>query len=369
MMASSSSALRISITLQSTRKPLFPSILTNSFQPSQLPSRFAGLTCSSRRRDGGNPPLNPKKNNKKKIAKKEVGEDDDLDEDAFEALFRQLEEDLKNDELDGEEDDQDVSEEDLAKLEKELAEALEDDDFLVALGSAALGGVVNEDDEEEGEEDDDIDVDSDEDGDEVDGEEEEMPVKLRNWQRRRLAYALQDGSRKTSIKKLAADLCMDRAVVLKLLRDPPPDLVILSATLPDKPTKRTKDPVEKQEEPVALETTAKTIKDPVEKQEEPVETTKDAEKPKVEAKAPVHVMQSNWTARKRLKKVHIETLEEVYRRSKRPTDAMISSIVHVTNLPRKRIVKWFEDKREEDGVPEQRVPYEPRASESTITTN
>ncbi|KAG6423419.1 hypothetical protein SASPL_113815 [Salvia splendens] len=304
-MASSSNALRISITLQSTRKTLFPSVLANSLRPSQLPSRFAALTCSSRRRDGGNPPLIPKKKNKKKIAKKEVGEDDDLDEDAFEALFRQLEEDLKNDGLDGEEDDEDVSEEDLAKLEKELAEALEDDDLLVALGSAALGGVI---------------------------------------------------------KNLATDLCMDRAVVLKLLRDPPPDLVILSATLPDKPTKRTKDPVEKQEEPVALETTAKTIKDPV-------EMTMDAEKPKVEAKTPVHVMQSNWTARKRLKKVHIETLEEVYRRSKRPTNAMISSIVHVTNLPRKRIVKWFEDKREEDGVPEQRVPYEPRASESTITTN
>ncbi|XP_042061552.1 protein OVEREXPRESSOR OF CATIONIC PEROXIDASE 3-like [Salvia splendens] len=363
-MASSSNALRISITLQSTRKTLFPSVLANSLRPSQLPSRFAALTCSSRRRDGGNPPLIPKKKNKKKIAKKEVGEDDDLDEDAFEALFRQLEEDLKNDGLDGEEDDEDVSEEDLAKLEKELAEALEDDDLLVALGSAALGGVVNEDDEEEGEgeEDDDIDVASDEDADEDDDEEEELPVKLRNWQRRRLAYALKDGRRKTSIKNLATDLCMDRAVVLKLLRDPPPDLVILSATLPDKPTKRTKDPVEKQEEPVALETTAKTIKDPV-------EMTMDAEKPKVEAKTPVHVMQSNWTARKRLKKVHIETLEEVYRRSKRPTNAMISSIVHVTNLPRKRIVKWFEDKREEDGVPEQRVPYEPRASESTITTN
>ncbi|KAL1562287.1 Protein OVEREXPRESSOR OF CATIONIC PEROXIDASE 3 [Salvia divinorum] len=355
MMASSSTSLRISITLRSCRKPPFPSILTNSFRTSQLPSRFAGLTCSSRRRDGGNPPLIPKKNNKKKIAKKEVGEDEDLDEDAFEALFRQLEEDLKNDGLDGDEDDEDVSEEDLAKLEKELAEALEDDDFLVALGSAALGGVVNEDDEEEGEgegeEDDDIDDASDEDGDEVDDEEEEMPVKLRNWQRRRLAYALKDGRRKTSIKNLAADLCLDRAVVLKLLRDPPPDLVMLSATLPDKPAKTIKDPVEKQEEPVTLVTTT------------------DAEKPKVEAKTPVHVMQSNWTARKRLKKVHIETLEEVYRRSKRPTNAMISSIVHVTNLPRKRIVKWFEDKREEDGVPEQRVPYEPRASESTITTN
>lgn len=39
-------------------------------------------------------------------------------------------------------------------------------------------------------------------------------------------------------------------------------------------------------------------------------------------------------------------------------NAMISSIVQVTNLPRKRIVKWFEDRRTEDGVPKQRVPYQ-----------
>lgn len=37
---------------------------------------------------------------------------------------------------------------------------------------------------------------------------------------------------------------------------------------------------------------------------------------------------------------------------------MISSIVQVTNLPRKRIVKWFEGRRAEDGVPDQRVPYQ-----------
>ncbi|XP_057776421.1 protein OVEREXPRESSOR OF CATIONIC PEROXIDASE 3 isoform X1 [Salvia miltiorrhiza] len=362
-MASTSPSLRISITLQSCRKPLFPTTLTTSFRPRQLPSRSAGLSCSSRRRDGGNPSLTPKKSNKKKIAKKEVGEDEDMDEDAFEALFRQLEEDLKKDGLDGEDDDDDVSEEDLAKLEKELAEALEDDDFLVALGSAALGGVVNEDedddenedDEEEEEEDEgeDIDVTNNVDGDEVDDdddEEEEMPVKLKNWQLRRLAYALKDGRRKTSIKNLAADLCLDRAVVLKLLRDPPPNLVMLSATLPDKPAKTVLDPVRKLEEAA------------------PLETAMEAAKPEVEVKEPVHVMQSNWSARKRLKKVQIETLEEVYRRSKRPTNAMISSIVHVTNLPRKRVVKWFEDKRGEDGVPEQRRPYEPRASESVITS-
>lgn len=106
------------------------------------------------------------------------------------------------------------------------------------------------------------------------------------------------------IKNLAADLCLDRAVVLKLLRDPPPNLVMLSATLPDKPAKTIIQPVhvEKQEETVALETTA------------------DADsKHEAEVKEPVHVMQSNWSARKRLKKVQIETLEEVYRRSKRPT--------------------------------------------------
>lgn len=37
---------------------------------------------------------------------------------------------------------------------------------------------------------------------------------------------------------------------------------------------------------------------------------------------------------------------------------MVSGIVQVTNLPRKRIVKWFEDRRAEDGVPESRVPYQ-----------
>lgn len=77
--------------------------------------------------------------------------------------------------------------------------------MLVALGSAALGGIINEDEDEEGEEeeddDKDIDVTNNKDGDDVedDNEEEEVPVKLRNWQLRRLAYALKDGRRKTSV--------------------------------------------------------------------------------------------------------------------------------------------------------------------------
>lgn len=47
---------------------------------------------------------------------------------------------------------------------------------------------------------------------------------------------------------------------------------------------------------------------------------------------------------------------------------MISNIVHVTNLPRKRVVKWFEDKRAEDEVPDRRVPYQRLTSETVSTS-
>lgn len=43
-------------------------------------------------------------------------------------------------------------------------------------------------------------------------------------------------------------------------------------------------------------------------------------------------------------------------------NAMVSSIVSVTNLPRKKVVEWFEDKRNEDGVPKNRLPYQRSAS-------
>lgn len=80
----------------------------------------------------------------------------------------------------------------------------------MALGSAALGGVLNEEDDEEEEEDGNvIDVANDEGGDEVvdENEEEEMPVKLKNWQLRRLAYALKDGRRKTGVSLTLLMLC------------------------------------------------------------------------------------------------------------------------------------------------------------------
>lgn len=104
------------------------------------------------------------------------------------------------------------------------------------------------------------------------------------------------------IKSLAAELCLDRADVLQLLREPPPNLLMMSATLPDKPVSTVvEEPVKEPSETISLETT---------------ETTQNSE---TKTKVPVHVMQSNWSAQKRIKKVQLDTLERVYGRTKRPT--------------------------------------------------
>jgi len=103
------------------------------------------------------------------------------------------------------------------------------------------------------------------------------------------------------IKNLAADVCLDRAVVLQLLRDPPPNLLLMSAALPDKLSS------------VITEAESKSL------EAVPSETLADEAQPEAVMKGPVHVMQSSWSARKRLKKVQVETLERVYCRTKRPT--------------------------------------------------
>ncbi|XP_078432372.1 overexpressor of cationic peroxidase 3 [Wolffia australiana] len=284
--------------------------------------RFPRLVARARRGKKASPPAENRTKKKDKKSAPADGEIDEngMDEDAFEKLFAQLEEDLKNENLSFDDLDDEISVEELEELERELAAALGDDD---------------------GDEDDDVD---DDDEDSEDEEEIRMP-KLRNWQLRRLATALKTGRRKTNIKALSAELGLERAVVLECLREPPPDLLLMAATLPDKK---------------AEEETPKPIKEDA--HVEPSSAPEEAPEPAAKA-APVHAMKAQWSANKRLKKVQLETLERVYARSKRPTNAMISSIVHTTNLPRKTVVKWFEEKRLQVGEPEPRRPF--RRSEQT----
>ena len=57
------------------------------------------------------------------------------------------------------------------------------------------------------------------------------------------------------------------------------------------------------------------------------ETSMDPPESGTKAKVPVHVMQHKWSAQKRLKKAQVDTLEKVYRRSKRPT---VSKFYHAS---------------------------------------
>ncbi|KAF5191469.1 Overexpressor of cationic peroxidase [Thalictrum thalictroides] len=287
-----------------------------------------------------------KKSKNKTLPRNGDAEGENVDEDPIEALFNLLEEDLKNDLSSGEGDD--VTEDDLAKLERELEAAFGNDDELSGMLTYSENSETDDDDDNDEEDDDADDNDDDDEANDDDDDEEERPIELKKWQLRRLASALKIGRRKTSIKSLAAELCLDRAVVLEFLRDPPPDLLLLSAALPDRVVQT---PSEPEIKPMEAST----------------ELTEDVVKPEPEVKLPVHSMQSRWSMQKRLKKVQIQTLERVYSRSKRPTSAMVSSIVHVTNLPRKRIVQWFEEKRAEEGIPLKRLPYQLSSSETVLS--
>ncbi|KAG9458917.1 hypothetical protein H6P81_003425 [Aristolochia fimbriata] len=295
---------------------------------------------------------------KKRIKQDNDREEDGLDEDAFEALFKQLEEDLKNDDVSADDWNDELTEEDLVRLEQELEEALgsEDEGELRGILQSLDGNLeANVDEEEEDNEVEEQQEPKDDDDDDDDDDEQEEPVKLKTWQLRRLASALKIGRRKTSIKNLAAELGLDRGLVLELLRDPPPNLLLMSATLPEVTENHVK-----QGKSLAL----KTPMEPV----EPAEA-EDVAEPKLEVKAPIHVMVNRWSTQKRLKKVQIETLERVYLRTKRPTNSMINSVVHVTNLPRKTVIKWFEEKRLQDGGPDQRLPYTRSVAEVVPQTN
>ncbi|CAN1828271.1 Protein OVEREXPRESSOR OF CATIONIC PEROXIDASE 3 [Linum perenne] len=229
-----------------------------------------------------------------KRKKDEQVKGDDIGEDKVDALFKKSD----SSQLDEEDDYDEISEEDLQRLQQELEEAF---------------GV---------------------DGDEVG-----------DYDMEKLSSSKDDSSEDIhglQIKNLAGDLCLERGIVLELLRNPSPSLVMMSAGLPDEP------------EPVLLP--VRHLK-PIEAEIEETPTEEPAVKDESKVKLPVHVMFQNWNAQKRLKKVHAQTLERVYRRTKRPTNTMVSSIVHVTNLPRKKVVQWFEDKRTEEGVPEKRLPY------------
>ncbi|MED6203824.1 hypothetical protein PIB30_118379 [Stylosanthes scabra] len=165
------------LTLPFHRTPLFRSLL--------LPSRHRTLSPALAAANNKN--KNKSNKNKKKLLRGRGTRDNDEDEeeDAFELLFKQLEEDLKKDNLlkDGSNDDDDdeITEEELALLERELEGALGEFDA-ETLNPDLIHAETDAGDSEEEEED----------------EEDGVPM-LRTWQMKKLARALKAGRRKTSV--------------------------------------------------------------------------------------------------------------------------------------------------------------------------
>jgi hypothetical protein len=157
------------------------------------PSRSVLVFARGKNRKGfvSSSSSSPKKNKKKSLDGADNGGGEE-EEDPFEALFNLLEEDLKNDNS----DDEEISEEELEALADELARALgvgDDVDDIDLFGSVTGDVDVDVDNDDDDNDDDDNDDDDD------DSEEDERPTKLKNWQLKRLAYALKAGRRKTSV--------------------------------------------------------------------------------------------------------------------------------------------------------------------------
>ncbi|KAH9297786.1 hypothetical protein KI387_029468, partial [Taxus chinensis] len=224
--------------------------------PRPLSIRFRASASSGRKKGRSFP--NPEK------LQKDEEDDDDLADAALESLFSQLEKDLEKDELS---DDEDITEEEMAKFEEELSELSD----------------IEADDEK--------------------ALPDYSTLELEDWQLEKLAAALNLGRRKASIKKLTAEVGLEREIVLELLRNPPPRLLLFQDSdvlLSDK------DNIESSEsESNPSDSISPSL----------VETEAQNNEPE----SPIYMNLRGWRTKKRFKKVQIATLEKVYQCTRRPT--------------------------------------------------
>ncbi|BFI23320.1 protein MpHD9 [Marchantia polymorpha subsp. ruderalis] len=265
----------------------------------------------------------------KKTRQEEEDEEDALAEAALEALFAQLEKDLEDGAMsEDDDDDEDFTEEEVIALEDELEAALLGLDYeqqTVIDSEAGKSEVGPSQSKRLAKEDAELILD-----DEEEDEEEQRVVSLETWQLKKLAAAAEIGRRNINVKALAAEVGMDRSDVLAWLKNPPPELLMLGATMGLEEDSKDADQVNEESEDAASRTPAK------------ISTSTNKQIPESQGFAP-----ETWYNQKRLKKEHVATFERVFRRTKRPTNAMIQNLVELTHVPRKRIVEWFDHKRQE----------------------
>ncbi|MCO5587714.1 hypothetical protein L7F22_041665 [Adiantum nelumboides] len=332
-----------------------PELSSPSYSPPTSFSYFSDSSSSS----------NPRRQEKRK----EV-------DDPWESFFKQLEKDLENDKDDS--SDTDITE-DVANFEKELDTLLQDIESVSADDSKTnesndILGTDGKDDNECVLVDDkeginaiqhgDLDQDgglgkvgkgtidreeeaefqladyTDEDLSDEDFEELRI-VNLQKWQVRKLASAIELGRRKVNIKNLAAELKLDRDDVIFFLKNPPPELLMAVSLIQenaDEDNKLVTDEAEVDADFGTMDGSVTALLNDDLHMQKARETQKPTYGPR------------DWYKGKRIKKTNLMTLQRVYKRTRRPTNTMIESLVQVTHLPRARILQWFEEERVRSGV-------------------
>lgn len=195
-------------------------------------------------------------------------------------------------------------------------------------------------------------------------------LRLDQWQVKKLVKALQQGRRHVNVKALAAELHMDRRDVLSWLRRPPPDaLKLAQASPPPQSGSGTPYPLEGKTSQQQLLGSDSAISMPQQKwldtgaargtagavggYEEGLGKAAAASAADVALSGE---QRERWQkGGKRIGQEHLATLEAVFQRSQYPTGTMIASLVSLTNLPRRRILQWFEERRLST-TPRQSVP-------------
>ncbi|KAL3685084.1 hypothetical protein R1sor_003106 [Riccia sorocarpa] len=266
---------------------------------------------------------------KKTKQEEEDEEEEALAEAALEALFAQLEKDLEDENMsEDDEDDEDFTEEEVMALEDELEAALMGVEYnprnttaSISEGDTSNAEYLAEDGREPPNE---------EEEEEEDEDEEQRVVSLERWQLKKLAAAAEIGRRHVNVKALAAELGMDRSDVLAWLKNPPPELLMVGASMGLED-----DSGDPEEEDANAEVAAT------------VSSSKDSGSSAKQNAGSQGLAPVTWHSQKRLRKEHLATFERVFRRTRRPTNAMIQNLVELTHVPRKRIVEWFDQKRKE----------------------
>eukprot|EP00271_Cylindrocystis_brebissonii_P008121 TRINITY_DN22147_c0_g2_i1.p1 TRINITY_DN22147_c0_g2~~TRINITY_DN22147_c0_g2_i1.p1 ORF type:complete len:1650 (+),score=480.21 TRINITY_DN22147_c0_g2_i1:252-5201(+) len=239
--------------------------------------------------------------------------------------------------------------------------------------TAGKGSVISEDREAKQEEDGGAEEDE-------EGGRARRRVHLAKWQLKKLVKALRQGKRHVNIRELVGETKLDRNDVLAFLSNPPPGIEDLDLGLDeeeedsaaallnpldevaaDRSTSSRGDADEAQEKE-EVETEEELLAN-LKAEREGVDGERDGERGEGALTGPWNpALQQQWERRKRFRKEHVATFERVFRSTKYPSGSLVAELVDLTKLPRRKVLEWFSERREQQELVDRQKWQRPSTS-------